>query len=273
MDRSLGIAVLAATLLATSTAPATATAADDPRQTAPGRLLHGDPGAPDISGEWLGTETLPPGAGTGQAPHKENEITRWAPWPPPLTPAYQQRADEIIAAARQGRQLGDYGLLCRPAGVPRMFASKNFPDEIIQTPGQVGIWLWGFSPIMIWTDGRPHPQNLQPSYNGHSIGYWVGDTLYVDTVGIRAETPVDSVPRTPHSGKLHIKTTIQLVNPETLHVHITLYDEDAFTEPMVTTNLWHRKGGPRWEMLDDASCFENNRRATDKSLEAGFGKF
>ena len=120
-----------------------------------------------------------------------------------------------------------------------MLASKNYPDEIIQTPGQVGIWLWGMPPIMVFTDGRPHPKDLKPSYNGHSTGYWIGDTLHIDTVGIRAETPVDSVPRTPHSDKLRISTTIRRVDADTLHVHITLYDEDAFTEPFGAETIVH----------------------------------
>ena len=29
------------------------------------------------------------------------------------------------------------------------------------------------------TGGRPHPDDLEPSYPGHSIGRWHGDTLVV----------------------------------------------------------------------------------------------
>ena len=42
---------------------------------------------------------------------------------------------------------------------------------------------------------------------------------------------------------------------------------------LVTTNIWRRKSGPRWAMVDDASCFENNKRVTDPTIPEGFGRF
>jgi hypothetical protein len=237
-----------------------------------GYSFHGDPSAPDISGLWLGTYTGPPGD-RPQLPTVDRDITRWAPWPPPFTPAYQKIADERLAAAKAGRQLGDIGARCLPFGLPWGLTLKVYPDEVIQTPGQVSIWVTGTFPLIIWTDGRPHPKDQVPSYNGHSIGHWVGDTLHIDTVGILAATPVDAGPRTPHSAKLHMVTTIQRVAADVLHVHVTLYDDEAFTEPMVTTNLWRRKSGPLWEELDDRSCFENNRNLPDDSDATGFKKF
>ena len=36
-------------------------------------------------------------------------------------------------------------------------------------------------------DGRPHPEHLTPSYHGHSIGHWKGDTSVVDTVGFNEQ--------------------------------------------------------------------------------------
>jgi hypothetical protein len=56
-------------------------------------------------------------------------------------------------------------------------------------------------------------------------------------------------------------------------MQITLFDEDAFTEPMVTTELLHRKAGPGWQELDDISCFENNRNQVDSGGAPGFDKF
>ena len=237
-----------------------------------GYSLYGDPGAPDISGLWLGSYSSAPG-NRPQDPTPDREITPWAPWPPPLTPEYQKKADERIAAAKKGRQIGDLGARCLPFGQIQITLGI-FPDEVIQTPGEVSLWFWGAgSPLVIWTDGRDHPKDLAPSYDGHSIGYWVGDTLYVDTVGIMPTTPIDPGPRTPHSGKLHMKWTMQRVAPDVLHVHVTLYDADALTEPMVVTAIWRRKAGHEWEMLDDASCFENNRNAPDAQDVTGFQKF
>ena len=263
-----GMAALA--LGAAQTNPARA--AEDPVAVAPGHALYGDPASPDISGLWLGSYTEAPGY-PPQQPVEQTNMTAWAPWPPPLTPAYQKKADVIIAAAKAGRAIGDAGAGCFPGGLPRMLIGTTYPDEIVQTPGQVTVFVYGMFPIVIWTDGRGHPKDLEPSYNGHSIGYWSGDTLYVDTVGILASTPLDSGPRSPHSAKLHLKAAFQRVADDVMHVQVTMYDEDAFAEPMVTTNLWHRKAGPDWQVLDDGSCFENNRNLPDSEDAPGFKTF
>ena len=199
--------------------------------------------------------------------------TVWAPWPLPYTPAYQKIVDQRTAAAKAGKQLGDISAMCLPFGMPRAFVTKYYPDEIVQTPGQVTILVNSTFPIVIWTDGRGHPKDLQPSYNGHSIGYWVGDMLFVDTMGIKETTPIDTA-RNPHSAKLHMKTIIQRVDKDTIHFDVTLYDEDAFLEPVTTTNIWRRKSGPEWAVLDDASCFENNSAVSGASSSpSGFASF
>jgi hypothetical protein len=264
---------LAAILALAAAAPTAGMAADDPAATAPGHTLYGDPAVPDISGLWLGTYTSAPGD-TPQVPVEPRDITRWAPWPPPLTPAYQKEQDEIAAAAKQGRAIGNTGARCLPFGMPSMLTVGVYQNEIIQTPGAVTISAFSQLPIIVWTDGRSHPKDLKPSYNGHTIGYWDGDTLHADTVGIISTTPIGpSEPRTPHSGKLHMQWTIRRVGPDVLHMQITLYDDDAFTEPMVTTELLHRKAGAGWQQLDDISCFENNRNTADSGGAPGFDKF
>ena len=77
----------------------------------------------------------------------------------------------------------------------------------------------------------------------------------------------------PHGDALHLKWTIRRVAKDVLHLSITLFDEAAFTEPVTTTNIWHRKSSPEWEILDDQSCFENNRDKGDSKAESGFVRF
>jgi len=246
-----------------------------PSPPPPAVSLYGDPGAPDISGLWLGTITSTPqtspktreGIGADGRPP-----TYWAPWPLPYTPKYQKIFEDRATAAKAGRQPGDNGAKCLPFGLPQMLVSKVYPDEIIQTPGAVTILVNSTFPIVIWTDRRGHPKDLTPSYNGHSIGHWVDDTLFVDTVGIIGSTALD-VFRNPHSDKLHIRWNIQRVAKDVLHVHVTLYDDEAFTEPVTTTNIWHRMSGPGWDILDDGSCFENNVGAMPTAPIPGFSTF
>ena len=256
----------------TAWASGVAMAADPPQWPPTGVSYYGDPGAPNISGLWLGTETGIPGEqfGPNRGPADGRPPTFFAPWPLPYTPAYQKIYDERVAAAKKGKQLGDISAKCLPFGMPRALVSKIYPDEIVQTPGEVTLFIYSTFPVVIWTDGRPHPKDLKPSYNGHSIGYWMGDTLFVDTIGINQTTPLDTA-RDPHGPDLHVKWSIQRVADDILHFHVTLYDADAFTQPVTTTNLWQRKTDPKWQLLDDASCFENNN--SQQTPDTGFIKF
>ena len=265
-----GAAVL--TALAALLAGDAARAADAPHWPPAGVSYHGDPGAPDISGLWLGTMTGVPGEqfAPNRGPADGRPPTFFAPWPLPYTPRYQKIYEERLAAAKKGTQLGDTSARCLPFGMPRVLISKVYPDEIVQTPGEVTLLVFGTFPVVIWTDGRPHPANLTPSYNGHSIGRWIGDTLFVDTVGIEAGTALDTA-RDPHGPALHLKWSIQRVADDILHVHVTLYDPDAFSEPVTAVAIWQRKTDPKWQVLDDQSCFENNN--SDKVPEGGFIKF
>ena len=265
-----------ATVIFAIAACSAAQAADKQHWPPPGVSYYGDPSVPDISGLWLGTVMGVPGKGpqnnTGSTADGRPPAY-WAPWPLPYTPAFQKIYDERVEATKKGRALGDIGSRCLPFGMTFAISSKVYPDEIVQTPGQVTIFIFGTFPITVWTDGRGHPKDWVPSYNGHSIGHWVGDALHVDTVGIKGETPLDGM-RNPHSAKLNVKWSIQRVAKEVLHFHIRLYDEDAFTEPVVTTNISHRKDDPRWQIWDDASCFENNKTLSPGATEpGGFIKF
>ena len=262
-------------VVAALAAGSVAEAADDERWPPPGVSYHGDPKAPDLSGLWLGTHTGVPGLTPtpGRGSQDGRPQTYLTPWPLPYSPAYQKIYEERVAAAKKGEERGDVTAMCLPFGLPRALIGKRYPSEIVQTPGQVTIYIYGSYPVVVWTDGRAHPKDLAPSYGGHSIGYWVGDTLFVDTVGLEQKTPIDS-PLYPHSAKLRVKWSIQPVTKDILHFHVTFHDEDAFTEPVTTTNIWHRKTDQRWEMLDDASCFENNKRIpTTNRTPSGFIKY
>ncbi len=264
--------VLAAAMLSTTGVAQTASEQQWPPR---GVSFDGDAKAPDISGLWLGTAMAVP----GQPPANNSGKTAdgrpplyLTPWPLPYTPAYRKIVEERAAATKTGKALGDIGSRCLPFGLPVMLTNVNYPDEIVQTPGEVTIFKFGTFPITIWTDGRGHPKDMKPSFNGHSIGYWVDDTLFIDTVGINDRTPIDGL-RDPHSDAIHLKWTLERVAPDKLHARITMYDDKAFTEPVTTTNIFDRKKSREWEILDDASCFENASAFSSKAPEDGFIKF
>ena len=66
-----------------------------------------------------------------------------------------------------------------------MQQSEHGPMELIQLPGRV--WILSEFPHTtrhVFTDGRPHSKDPDPSFSGESIAHWEGDTLVVDTIGV-----------------------------------------------------------------------------------------
>ena len=71
----------------------------------------------------------------------------------------------------------------------------------------------------IYTDGRPHPDDPDPTFHGHSIGHWEGNTLVVDTVGIipQAFIAISEAAAVPNNGDMHIIEHIHLADKDILH--------------------------------------------------------
>lgn len=244
--------------------------ADEPPSPTQRYRLFGDPNSPDLSGLWSGTFTTTPGQ-SAQNPIADHKYNRWLPWPLPLTPKYQAAVEARAAAAKTGR-VADSGIKCLPTGMPwKIVVNPGLPIEVMQTPGQVSFW-GGQRPLVIYTDGRLHPSNLKPTFDGHSIGYWIGNKLYIDTVGILATTSIDAGYH-PHSAEIHLKWTVERVAPDRLHATITLLDREAFSEPLVTTIIYEQLHDPMMDLIDDASCFENNRHLSNESDDSGFKRF
>ena len=78
-------------------------------------------------------------------------------------------------------------------------------------------------------DGRKHPDDLFPTWYGHSIGRWEGDTLVIDTVGYNDKFWFDSR-GTPHTDKLHTIERFTRPNFGTLINEFTLDDPGALVE-------------------------------------------
>ncbi len=81
----------------------------------------------------------------------------------------------------------------------------------------------------VFLDGRAHPIDLEPTWNGHSTGKWDGDTLVIDTVGFNDRSWLFFV--VPHTEMLH--ETQRLRRPDLGHLEIeTTYDDPgAFRAP------------------------------------------
>jgi len=146
---------------------------------------------------------------------------------------------------------------CAPFGTSRLI-QQGRPFEVFQIPGRVIFryeqehWVRN-----IWLDGRDHPQDLVPSWMGHSIGRWDGDTLVVDTVGFNDLTWLDS-PGHPHSESLRLEQRYTRISQDTLEIQLTVHDPEIYTKPIVSNKLTYRLI-PNGEITEWVNCEDRLR--------------
>jgi len=126
---------------------------------------------------------------------------------------------------------------------------------------------------VVYMDGRAHPANLLPTWWGHSIGRWDGDTLVIDTVGYNEKFWFDSR-GTPHTDKLHTIERWTRINYGTLVDDFTLEDPGALSRPVqlkFTARLLKPNlkvgGGELMEFI----CLEDNQYGSAAGFRPGGG--
>jgi hypothetical protein len=146
-------------------------------------------------------------------------------------------------------QLGEH---CLPRGVPDVIG-EPYPIQIVQTPTQVVLlYEAGEYFRVIPTDGRGHPQDLDPTWMGNSVGYWDGDTLVVDAVGFNDKV---SVGEYRHTTAYHVVERFERTAYDTLKYSATIYDPNVFAAPWTEVGTFTLH--PEW-YLQEYICDENN---------------
>jgi hypothetical protein len=173
---------------------------------------------------------------------------------PPYKPDWAAKFQATLAASRAGKITVDPTARCLPPGMPRTM-STIFPFEISIEPDRVLVLFEVGGVRRIWTDGRKHPSELDPTFMGDSIGHWEGDVLVVDTAGLRGDTVFDATGST-HSDQMHVIERIRVVSAEKLDDSMTIEDPIAFEHPWQVTYTYDRKRG--WQIME-MICEENNR--------------
>jgi hypothetical protein len=146
---------------------------------------------------------------------------------------------------------------CKPAGGPRQFMSP-YGLEIVEMPELKLTFIFNISNAMssrrIYMDGRSHPKDIAPTYLGHSVGRWEGDTLVIDSVGF-SENAWMNRDGLPHTSQLHLVERLTRTNFETLNYEVTIDDPGAYTAPWTSGyTLGWSKGLDLFEYV----CQENN---------------
>jgi hypothetical protein len=144
---------------------------------------------------------------------------------------------------------------CLPAGVPRQ---APYPWRIVQTATHIFFLFEGniHSYRQIFMDGRPHPKGdaLNPTWYGHSVGRWDGDTLVIDSVGFNERFWFDFAGH-PHTEQLHTIERYRRPDFNSLKYEVTIDDSGAFTRPFT---LYGRHTYQANEELMEYICNENN---------------
>jgi hypothetical protein len=211
---------------------------------------------PDLTGIW--------GIYRG-GPGTDPKFQPPAPGPLVLKPEYDKPYQEQLAkqsaAAQRGEQLDTPGARCIPYGVPTMMSIAIYPVEIIQTPKQVTIVSEAFSEVRRVYLDRPQLKidDVAPGYYGRSVGHFEGDTLVVDTVGIKPA--VAGYRGMPHSPQMRVTDRIRLLSPGMLQDQVTIEDPVVLEKP-VTYTLGYKRMPSDYEMVEFV-C-DNNREYVDE---------
>jgi hypothetical protein len=182
--------------------------------------------APDLTGVWMIDHFQPALFRKGTTP----PFTPWAE-------AEFKKADTKV---------NDPNLACLPHGIPRIMFVP-LPMEIFQVPDKVLMYQEAGNQLRQIHMNREHPKDLDPTYNGDSIGKWEGNTLVVDTIGFNNATWLDHV-GLPHTEALHVVERIHRVDRNTLVDDFTIEDPKAYTKPWTASQTYNLK--PGWEIAE-----------------------
>jgi hypothetical protein len=247
---------------------------------------------PDLSGIWVhtlpGFEPLASGptalVNRSRRPNGTGDILKLAG--DYANPILKPEAAEVV------KKHGDLGLngigdpnprnQCWPAGVPFVFT--NGPTQLVQRPDKVTI-LYGYDhQVRQVRLNQAHPAQVTPSWYGDSVGHYEGDTLVVDTLGIKLGrySMVDWY-GTPHTEALHVVERYRLLDSEAakdgfardakqhnvaqgmrdandqgkyLQLQFTVEDKGVFTMPWTATMTYGSRGSNPTDWAEEA-CAEN----------------
>ena len=123
------------------------------------------------------------------------------------------------------------------------------------------------APHLYPTPGRDHPEDPDPTFHGHSIGHWEGDTLVVDTVGILPETfiAVSEDAGVPNNGDMHIVERIHLQGADILHDDLEITAPHVLTRPWKTTRVFLRQREQEYDIVEGVCAQGNFIEGLDKN--------
>ena len=216
-----------------------------------------DPAVEARRAQWAALADLPDWSGVWEIDWR-NE--RGAPPRPQmkLTPEYERQLAEYRKGQERGENLQTQAANCVPPGLPGIM-TQPYPIEFLWQPDKVVMLTEAYMQYRhIWTDGRAHPEDPDPTFLGHSVGRWEGDTLVVESVGFTTATQLAA--GVPHSEQLRIVERIRRTAPEWIEIETTMTDPVVLAEPYTVTISYRHLD----DELREYVCLENNHSGADE---------
>jgi len=186
---------------------------------------------PDFSGIWTSDEVDPRRPGVPPNPHDATtsrrmvnlgvELPGGLPYQAWLAPIVKERTANLAKDDPHIRCLPDNFL--RAYGMPHLLKFVHTPHLFVT----LNEWNAGYR--QVFTDARPLPEDPTPSWQGYSSGKWSGDTLVIDTIGVRDDTWIDwngSV----LTGAAKVREQIRRPDFGHLEIQATVDDPKAYTK-------------------------------------------
>jgi hypothetical protein len=223
-------------------------------------------GRPDLTGIWISPNTAYLAIVSDDG--KERKIlfgtfangkpsTNTTPPLPPNQPLYKPEFQAKVKANWADITHKDPDAFsCGNLGVPRM----GIPDQIVQTPGQVVLLYHqgnaGDIPHntfrVIYTDGRGHRTDVDPSKEGDAVGHWEGDTLVIDVTLLTDDTWLSSY-GTFHSDEAQVVERLTR-KAGTLEYTATVEDPKVLAQPWTTTPEIRVLGDTKQALTNEFPC-------------------
>jgi hypothetical protein len=214
---------------------------------------------PDWNGVWI----------PNISDQDEQQITNPTPW----TPKAAAQIARMTSEERAGRPTPLF-VNCLPEGMPSWMLITHNALEFLFTPGRVTILgeSDGNRLRRIYTDGRPHPEDPDPTFHGHSIGHWEGDALLVDTIGVlpQAFIATSEARGVPNNGDMHIIERIHLAGADILHDDLEITAPHALTRTWKTTRIFLRQRARKYDIVEGVCVQGNYAERVDANGDAVF---
>src|SRR5271170_6333912 len=202
--------------------------------------------------DWQALAKLPDWSGIW-TPAISDQVAQEKSNPPPWKPPIAKQIEHMYQEENAGRPFPiiDH---CFPTGMPSWMLITHNAFEILFTPGRVTILGEGDGNRLrrIYTDGRAHPADPDPSFHGNSVGHWEKDTLVVDTVAILPETylAVSEAVGVPNNGDLHVIERIRLDKPDVLRDDLEIIAPHVLTKPWKTSRFLFRQRARKYDIVE-----------------------